>query len=147
MTLDYAGQSIAAREGSSSPNGLHGLYILKVFVNAAFAFAILGWITALAGTAVAALSLVKPSMLPAIIGVIIGAVCCVFLLVSWPIVAALLNNEYCNDKLKVSYEYDYGFAFLLIAWILSIGWVAFEVLGMMGLIPGAAAPVSEANSG
>eukprot|EP00658_Telonema_sp_P-2_P025896 TRINITY_DN2043_c0_g1_i6.p1 TRINITY_DN2043_c0_g1~~TRINITY_DN2043_c0_g1_i6.p1 ORF type:complete len:119 (-),score=46.69 TRINITY_DN2043_c0_g1_i6:315-671(-) len=105
-------------------------------------------ITALAGAAVAALSLVKPGMLPSIVGVIISAVCFVFFMISWPIVAALYNNEYCSAVVKNGYQYDYGFAFLLIAWILSIGWVAFEVLGMLGLIPGAAAaPTSEANSG
>ncbi|WP_179380563.1 TRAP transporter small permease subunit [Jannaschia marina] len=36
VTLAYALQSIAANEGSSSPNGLHGLYYLKSFVNLAF---------------------------------------------------------------------------------------------------------------
>ena len=116
-------------------------------INAAFAFAILGWITALAGTAIAALSLVKPSMLPAIVGVIVSAVCMLFLTIAWALVAASYHQEICKDRLVDSYKYDYAFAFQLIAWILSIGWVAFEVLGMMGLIPGAAAPVSEANSG
>ncbi|MEM9797392.1 MAG: TRAP transporter small permease subunit [Pseudomonadota bacterium] len=38
VTLAYALQSIAAGEGSSSPNGLHGLYFLKSFVNLAFLF-------------------------------------------------------------------------------------------------------------
>ena len=36
VTLAYAIQSVASGEGSSSPNGLHGLYLLKVFVNLAF---------------------------------------------------------------------------------------------------------------
>ncbi|PWJ21087.1 TRAP transporter small permease subunit [Jannaschia seohaensis] len=36
VTLAYALQSIASGEGSSSPNGLHGLYFLKSFVNVAF---------------------------------------------------------------------------------------------------------------
>ncbi|TFL17903.1 TRAP transporter small permease subunit [Jannaschia formosa] len=38
VTLGYAVQSIGAREGSSSPNGLHALYVLKTFVNVAFLF-------------------------------------------------------------------------------------------------------------
>lgn len=38
VTLDYALTSIAAREGSSSPNGLHGLYLLKTFMNVSFIF-------------------------------------------------------------------------------------------------------------
>jgi TRAP-type mannitol/chloroaromatic compound transport system permease small subunit len=38
VTLGYALQSIAAREGSSSPNGLHGLYLLKTFMNLSFVF-------------------------------------------------------------------------------------------------------------
>ncbi|WGH79038.1 TRAP transporter small permease subunit [Jannaschia ovalis] len=38
VTLAYALQSIASGEGSSSPNGLHGLYYLKSFVNIAFLF-------------------------------------------------------------------------------------------------------------
>ena len=38
VTLAYALQSIASGEGSSSPNGLHGLYYLKTFVNIAFLF-------------------------------------------------------------------------------------------------------------
>lgn len=38
VTLSYALQSIASGEGSSSPNGLHGLYFLKSFVNLAFLF-------------------------------------------------------------------------------------------------------------
>ena len=38
VTLAYALQSIASGEGSSSPNGLHGLYLLKTFVNVAFLF-------------------------------------------------------------------------------------------------------------
>ena len=36
ITLTYALQSIASREGSSSPNGLHNLWLLKSFVNVAF---------------------------------------------------------------------------------------------------------------
>ncbi|MEM7709851.1 MAG: TRAP transporter small permease subunit [Pseudomonadota bacterium] len=38
VTLDYALVSIVAREGSSSPNGLHGLYLLKSFMNLSFLF-------------------------------------------------------------------------------------------------------------
>ena len=38
VMLSYALQSIASREGSSSPNGLHGLYWLKAFVVVAFVF-------------------------------------------------------------------------------------------------------------
>ncbi|WP_308916990.1 TRAP transporter small permease subunit [Jannaschia sp. LMIT008] len=38
VTLDYALTSIAAREGSDSPNGLHGLYLLKTFMNLSFVF-------------------------------------------------------------------------------------------------------------
>jgi TRAP-type mannitol/chloroaromatic compound transport system permease small subunit len=38
VTLDYALTSIASREGSSSPNGLHGLYLLKTFMNLSFLF-------------------------------------------------------------------------------------------------------------
>ena len=38
MTFHYAYASVLADEGSSSPNGLHNLWILKVFMNAAFAF-------------------------------------------------------------------------------------------------------------
>ncbi|MGB3409512.1 MAG: TRAP transporter small permease subunit [Jannaschia sp.] len=36
VTLPYAIQSIVSREGSSSPNGLHSLYLLKSFVNLSF---------------------------------------------------------------------------------------------------------------
>lgn len=36
MTLHYALASIQAREGSSSPNGLHGLYYLKVAMHLTF---------------------------------------------------------------------------------------------------------------
>lgn len=35
-TIHYAWSSILAREGSDSPNGLHGLYLLKVFMNLTF---------------------------------------------------------------------------------------------------------------
>lgn len=38
VTLGYAISSVAADEGSDSPNGLHNLWILKVFMNAAFIF-------------------------------------------------------------------------------------------------------------
>jgi len=38
MTFHYAVASVEAREGSDSPNGLHRLYLLKVFMNVAFAF-------------------------------------------------------------------------------------------------------------
>jgi TRAP-type mannitol/chloroaromatic compound transport system permease small subunit len=38
VTVGYAAQSVAAREGSSSPNGLHGLYLLKTFMNLSFLF-------------------------------------------------------------------------------------------------------------
>ncbi|MFQ1702280.1 TRAP transporter small permease subunit [Loktanella agnita] len=38
VTLGYAIQSIGADEGSSSPNGLHNLWILKSFVNISFIF-------------------------------------------------------------------------------------------------------------
>ena len=91
--------------------------------NFALAFAILGWITALAGTAIAALSLVKPSMLPAIVGVIVSAVCMLFLTIAWSFAAASSHQEICKDRPN-----DHAFAFLLIAWILSIGWLAYGVL-------------------
>ncbi len=38
VTLDYALSSIAAREGSDSPNGLHSLYLLKTFMHLSFLF-------------------------------------------------------------------------------------------------------------
>ncbi|PJI92687.1 TRAP-type mannitol/chloroaromatic compound transport system permease small subunit [Yoonia maricola] len=38
VTYDYALSSVRADEGSDSPNGLHNLWILKVFMNAAFVF-------------------------------------------------------------------------------------------------------------
>ncbi|SDZ11940.1 TRAP-type mannitol/chloroaromatic compound transport system, small permease component [Jannaschia faecimaris] len=38
VTLDYAISSVKAGEGSDSPNGLHGLYLLKVFMNVSFLF-------------------------------------------------------------------------------------------------------------
>ena len=38
VTFDYALSSIRADEGSDSPNGLHNLWILKCFMNAAFVF-------------------------------------------------------------------------------------------------------------
>jgi TRAP-type mannitol/chloroaromatic compound transport system permease small subunit len=38
VTYDYALSSIRANEGSDSPNGLHGLWILKAFMNASFVF-------------------------------------------------------------------------------------------------------------
>lgn len=38
VTLDYALGSIRADEGSNSPNGLHNLWILKLFMNLAFVF-------------------------------------------------------------------------------------------------------------
>ena len=37
-TLEYAISSVIAREGSDSPNGLHRLYLLKVFMNLSFLF-------------------------------------------------------------------------------------------------------------
>ena len=36
VTLHYAIASVVANEGSSSPNGLHNLWILKVFMNVSF---------------------------------------------------------------------------------------------------------------
>ena len=38
VTYDYALSSVRADEGSDSPNGLHNLWILKVFMNASFVF-------------------------------------------------------------------------------------------------------------
>lgn len=38
VTVHYAIASVAADEGSDSPNGLHNLWILKVFMNVAFVF-------------------------------------------------------------------------------------------------------------
>jgi TRAP-type mannitol/chloroaromatic compound transport system permease small subunit len=38
VTYDYALSSVRANEGSDSPNGLHNLWILKVFMNASFVF-------------------------------------------------------------------------------------------------------------
>ncbi|MDD9718150.1 TRAP transporter small permease subunit [Dinoroseobacter sp. PD6] len=38
VTLPYAIASVSANEGSDSPNGLHNLWILKVFMNVSFAF-------------------------------------------------------------------------------------------------------------
>lgn len=36
VTLHYAASSVVANEGSSSPNGLHNLWVLKVFMNVSF---------------------------------------------------------------------------------------------------------------
>lgn len=38
ITFHYAVSSVEAREGSDSPNGLHRLYLLKVFANLSFLF-------------------------------------------------------------------------------------------------------------
>ncbi len=38
LTIHYAVSSVIADEGSDSPNGLHNLWILKVFMNIAFIF-------------------------------------------------------------------------------------------------------------
>ncbi len=38
VTYDYALTSLRADEGSSSPNGLHNLWIIKIFTNLAFIF-------------------------------------------------------------------------------------------------------------
>lgn len=38
MTFHYAVSSVLSREGSDSPNGLHGLYLLKIFLNISLAF-------------------------------------------------------------------------------------------------------------
>ena len=38
VTFHYAVASVVANEGSDSPNGLHNLWILKVFMNVAFLF-------------------------------------------------------------------------------------------------------------
>ena len=38
VTLSYAISSVTAWEGSDSPNGLHNLWILKVFMNLSFIF-------------------------------------------------------------------------------------------------------------
>lgn len=38
VTLDYAISSVVIDEGSDSPNGLHNLWLLKVFMNLAFIF-------------------------------------------------------------------------------------------------------------
>ena len=38
LTVHYAIASVAAMEGSSSPNGLHNLWILKCFMNVSFIF-------------------------------------------------------------------------------------------------------------
>jgi TRAP-type mannitol/chloroaromatic compound transport system permease small subunit len=38
LTFHYAVASVEAGEGSSSPNGLHGLYLLKIFMNLTFIF-------------------------------------------------------------------------------------------------------------
>ncbi|NNF71049.1 MAG: TRAP transporter small permease subunit [Rhodobacteraceae bacterium] len=38
VTFHYAYSSVLANEGSDSPNGLHNLWILKVFMNVAFLF-------------------------------------------------------------------------------------------------------------
>ncbi|MEM8647470.1 MAG: TRAP transporter small permease subunit [Pseudomonadota bacterium] len=38
VTLPYAAQSLRNDEGSSSPNGLHNLWLLKIFMNIAFLF-------------------------------------------------------------------------------------------------------------
>ena len=121
-------------------------------VHAAFAFAILGWIAALVGVVLAVLGLLVSyiaKMIPGIVNVIVAGACFVFMTIAWPICAALYNQKYCGSKGKDGSKYDYGFAFLIITWILSIVWLAFEVLSMLGVVPkGAEAPkaVSEANA-
>ena len=47
VTFHYAVTSVEAREGSSSPNGLHGLYFLKVAMNVTFLLMALAAIAAL----------------------------------------------------------------------------------------------------
>ncbi len=38
VTFGYAQQSVASNEGSDSPNGLHNLWLLKIFMNLSFLF-------------------------------------------------------------------------------------------------------------
>ena len=109
----------------------------KDLFHAAFAFAILGWIAALVGVALAVLGLLVSSIaekIPGIVNVIVAGACVVFTTIPWPICAAMYNKKYCGNKGKDTTDYDYGFAFLIITWILSIMWLAFEVLGMLGMV-------------
>lgn len=46
VTLGYAISSVMADEGSDSPNGLHNLWILKLFLNVSFLFLVLAIVAA-----------------------------------------------------------------------------------------------------
>lgn len=105
--------------------------------DASLTFAILAWLVILVATALAVISLFKAiPFLPAFSGIVLAAVTWFFLLISWTLVAALNHEHYCGTGgFHSGYHYDYGFAFLVIAWICTMFWGAFELLIFLGFMP------------
>eukprot|EP00656_Telonema_subtile_P027882 TRINITY_DN30064_c0_g1_i1.p1 TRINITY_DN30064_c0_g1~~TRINITY_DN30064_c0_g1_i1.p1 ORF type:complete len:147 (-),score=50.34 TRINITY_DN30064_c0_g1_i1:130-570(-) len=109
-------------------------------MDAALAFAMLSWITIMAGVAVAAVAIVKKDLIPAIASLAVSAAAWVFLTLSWVLVVVMYYTKYCgaSQALKDNAKYDYGFGFLVLSWIITTCWVAFEALSFLKLIPAVA---------
>ena len=115
--------------------------------DASLAFAIFAWLAILIGTVLAVIALFRANLLPAIVGVILAGVAFVCLLISWALVAALYNENYCgNNGFKGGAKYDYGFAFLVISWLGTMLWGLFEVLSLQNMIPNANQKISTSST-
>ena len=117
-----------------------GCGALDSTMDAAFAFALLSWITIAAGVAVAAVAIFKKDLIPAIANLAVSAAAWVFLTLSWVLVVVMYYTKYCgaSSNLKENAKFDYGFGFLILSWILATCWVAFEALSLLNLIPAVA---------
>lgn len=114
--------------------------------DASFTFAILAWVVILVGTVVAVVAIFSSSI-PSIVNVILAGAAWCFVLLSWALVAALYNEGYCGGSgYEGSFKYDYGFAFLVITWICTMFWGAFELLIFFGVMPANGKTVSTSST-
>ena len=105
--------------------------------NAAFAFAILSWITITAGVVVAIIAVFNRDMIPSIVCVVVSGAAWLFLTISCALVVALFYTKYCgaSESFDSIARYDYGFGFLVLSWFMTTCWFVFEALSHLNLSP------------
>eukprot|EP00164_Ancoracysta_twista_P013535 GFYU01021661.1.p1 GENE.GFYU01021661.1~~GFYU01021661.1.p1 ORF type:complete len:210 (-),score=24.61 GFYU01021661.1:260-844(-) len=118
----------------------YGCGALDSTFNAAFSFALLSWVAILAGVVVAIIAVFNRDLIPSIVCLVVAVATWVFLTISCSLIVALFFTKYCgaSEAFNSNSRYDYGFGFLVLSWIITTCWVAFEALSFLKLIPAVA---------
>ena len=100
------------------------------------------------GLAISAISIFKKDIIPSIVNVIVAAFAWVFLGITWPLTVAVYYSKYCGSpsSLHKTTKPNYGFGFIVVAFILSTMWLVFEVLSLLKVIPSGASTEGGASS-